>query len=218
MATTIAISCPKCEKLIKAPASVAGKKIRCKDCHHVFLVEAPEAKAEPAPDVKAKAPQAAKAGGIAKVAEKKHDDTVLDDIPYQVNDMDFLPRCPYCAKELESEDQVVCLNCGYNLRTRERIKAQRTYDLTGLDFFVWLLPGIACTLGLLAMIGSIVVFWTVFPNWEKDGADGWGWFLYGLHARIWLSVIFAFIGFFFAKYAIKRLIFNFRPPERERFK
>ena len=44
---TIVISCPECDKQIKAPADAVGKKIRCKSCEHVFVIKAP-AKA-PAP-------------------------------------------------------------------------------------------------------------------------------------------------------------------------
>ena len=32
MAATISISCPKCSKTVQAPASVKGKKIKCKGC------------------------------------------------------------------------------------------------------------------------------------------------------------------------------------------
>ena len=41
MASTIAVSCPKCENQIKVPPELAGKSIRCKECLHVFKVKAP---------------------------------------------------------------------------------------------------------------------------------------------------------------------------------
>src|SRR5262249_59779563 len=42
MAETITIICPECEKSIKAPAEVVGKKIRCKGCGETFTARAPK--------------------------------------------------------------------------------------------------------------------------------------------------------------------------------
>jgi DNA-directed RNA polymerase subunit RPC12/RpoP len=212
MATTIAISCPKCEKQIKAPAELAGKKIRCKECLYVFVVKGP-----PAPKGGGKAGKGAAADKVAKGgAAKSHQDD--DGTPYQVTDHSFLPRCAYCAKEMESEEQVVCLNCGYNHRTRERKQPKKTYETTGGEQFLWLLPGILCALGVLTLIGIIVVFWLLFPRIEKDNDAEWWSIFFGLWARLWGTVICLFIAFFLGKFAVKRLILNSTAPETEKLK
>ena len=71
MATTIVISCPECDKQIKAPAELEGKKIRCKGCGHTFVVRASAAAGDgdgPAakPAKKKPAPPPAKAKAPAK--------------------------------------------------------------------------------------------------------------------------------------------------------
>jgi DNA-directed RNA polymerase subunit RPC12/RpoP len=202
MASTIAISCPKCEKEIRAPADLVGKKIRCKDCRHVFTVKAP----------RGSRPGAAPAGARAGAVEEE------DQNPYRVGDeASILPRCGYCAQELETEDQVICLNCGYNMRTRERHQPKKIIEATAGDRFTWLLPGIVCALVVLGMIGLIVVFWVVFPGLYAESQDWWGIF-FGLWARIWGTVICLFIGFFTGKFAVGRLILDPTPPEREKKK
>ena len=54
---------------------------------------------------------------------------------------------------MESEDAVVCLNCGYNTQTREQFQTRKVHDLGGGEHFIWLLPGIACALAVLIVIG-----------------------------------------------------------------
>ena len=59
MATPLVASCPECRKQIKASDELAGKKVRCKGCGHVFVIPAAAAeKPKPAP-AKAKASSAA---------------------------------------------------------------------------------------------------------------------------------------------------------------
>ncbi len=209
MATTIAVACPKCEKQIKAPPDLVGKKIRCKECRHVFLVEAPKA-------AKAKEDPSAKPAKPSKAAHDPRYDR--DDNPYDVTDHEFLPRCPYCAKELEEDGQVICLHCGYNMRTRERVKPKKIYDQSGGEKFTWLLPGILCAVAVLLMIGAIVTTWIVFPRLEKDGSEAWWTVFFSLAFRLWESIIYLFVAFFTGKFAIKRLIFHPTPPEKEKHK
>lgn len=212
MATSIAVSCPKCDTQIKAPPNLVGKKIRCKQCKNVFLVE------EPAPEVEAVEPEAAPAK-VTKVTKPAKDPRFdRDDKPYNVTETSLLPRCPYCAQELESDEQVVCLNCGYNMQSRERIRSRKTYETTGGDMFLWLLPGIACALASLTMITFIVLTWVLFPRLERENSEVWWSFVFGLAFRIWESVVYLFIGFFTTKFAIKRLVFDHTPPEKIKHK
>lgn len=215
MASTIAITCPKCEKQIKAPAELVGKKIKCKECLYVFVVQAPRA-----PKGGARAAKGAAQDKAAKAAAAKPppaDDDEEGSTPYEVTDHSMLPHCAYCAKEME-EGQVVCLHCGYNHHTRERAATKKTYETTGGQQFLWLLPGILCALGVLLMIGLIVLFFTVFRKFEDDFKDDWWSIFFGLWARLWGSVICLFIAFFLGRFAVKRLIMHPTAPEREKHK
>ena len=148
MAEAITIACPECEKKLTVAAAAVGKKIRCKGCEHVFVVKAPAAEARRRPsrptkaaDVKKKAAPEAKAP-----KPKPPDDDEEDSKPYGITSVDTTPRCPECANELESEDAVICLTCGYNTRTRIRAETKAVEDVTGMMVFLWLLPGILCVL------------------------------------------------------------------------
>ena len=48
MATSFVIACPECKKQMKVTDALIGKKIRCKECEHVFAVSAPKGAAKPA--------------------------------------------------------------------------------------------------------------------------------------------------------------------------
>ncbi len=133
--------------------------------------------------------------------------------PYGVTDLDLAPRCPFCAQEMDSEEAVICLHCGYNTRTRTLPAVQRTYANTGGEVFLWLLPGIACVVAILTLIGFVCYLWLQLN--PKDYEKVW----YGAFiqpAQIWGSIVSAGISFFCARFAIKRLIFHPTPPEMEK--
>jgi hypothetical protein len=222
MPDIITISCPECKKPLKLRDDLVGKKVRCKECEAVFTVPAPKkaaappkaavgAKAAPAkaPPPKGPAPAPAKAAGKPKVHEDYDNPN-----PYGVTTMDLTPRCPHCATEFESKDIVVCVGCGYNLETREHLKTVVTYETTGGQQFLWLLPGILAVFTLLAFIG-LIVFWTVLLPDMLGTQGNWYWLTHG-GVTTWI-VIFSLFGIFIAgRYAIKRLILNPRPPERRK--
>src|SRR5262249_34665480 len=60
MASVVDISCPNCDKILRVPPAVFGKRVKCKHCEHAFVVEAPDA-AKPAKPAKPGAKPAAKA-------------------------------------------------------------------------------------------------------------------------------------------------------------
>jgi hypothetical protein len=220
MAATIRIVCPECGKNIKAPDNVLGKKVRCKSCQATFVANEGGGKGPPAKSSKhsSSKPAKSKSGKPAKVKTAKPiDDDDDDPNPYGLIDMSFVPRCPDCANEME-EGAIICLTCGYNTRTREKPKVRKVYDLTRGEHFMWLLPGIACALAVLILIG--------FDSWyllkiddliDKDAS----WYL-----AVWTSggiktwvVIMSLFGIWFAgKFAVKRLILHPKPPEVEKYK
>ena len=207
MAATITITCPECDKQIKAPAEVAGKKVRCKACGHVFAV-----KGGPAPAGKAPA----KAGGPqAKAAPPKPKDEEEEEgsDPYGVSDLKLLARCPNCANEMESEESVICLHCGYNTQTRIQSRMKKTHDTTGMDYFLWLLPGISCVIGIILLIVWDIWFCTQIDDYVKDE---WYEFIDSGAVKLWQTIATIFLMFGMLMFAIKRLIFNYTPPEVEK--
>jgi hypothetical protein len=205
MASTITITCPECDKQMKAPADVLGKKIRCKSCGNVFPASAGAA------PVPAKAP--AKAPAKKAPASKKPDDDE-DASPYGITEDKLSYRCPHCANAFESEDAVQCLVCGYNTVTRTQAQIRKVRDITGGDVFTWLLPGILCVIAVLCLL-TFDILYCVLLNEESIDKEAWYGFVASLGIKIWLVVISMFFMFYAGKFAVKRLILNNRPPEIE---
>jgi hypothetical protein len=216
------IVCPHCRKPGKGPIELEGKYIRCRACKKSFQVKLPaQAKAQ----AKASGPEGP---GIYAFAEGNARDKfeeapipvlpVLDEEeessnPYGVTDMDERRRCPYCADLMEEED-VICLNCGYNTQTRMHIRIERTYANTTGDVFMWLLPGIICVISIFVVIGFDLFWWFGLENlWWKPMDDFLGLTSISLGIRVWEVVISLFVIWFLAKFAFKRLILNPTPPE-----
>jgi hypothetical protein len=196
MTGTLTITCPTCQKVMQVPAVLGGKRIRCRGCNTTIAV--------PKPAV----PKAV----AAPAKPKQHfDDEWATAKPYEVTVDSDKPRCPFCANDVE-EDQVICLKCGYNLRTRERHQTRVLHPVTGGDYTMWLLPGIVCVLIVLACIAWIVILWTGTPRLGSaaEYLQDWRWgMVYG--------IVFAlFVGFFAGRFAVKRLITNPHPPEAEK--
>lgn len=207
MADTILIACPDCNKRLRTPSHLQGKKIRCKACGHTFTAKMVDGGDE--------GPEAARVqsktkGGGSKAPNR---DFVADHNPYAVVETGLAHRCPHCAGEMESEDARICLHCGYDTWARERHQTKLTYETTGMDYFMWLLPGIACAIAVLAMIGFIVFLILSLKEVVEDNKDAW-WAFAPKAMQVWGTVVSLFIIFFAGKFAIKRLIFNPVPPER----
>lgn len=235
----LVINCPECDKPIKVPADAVGKKVRCKNCEHVFVIKAPAAKDAIAPAGKkgppapAKPAKGAKPQQPAKPAKPTDDD---DDGPpggYGITDEEVDARCPQCAAKMKSEEAVICLRCGYNKITREVVRTRKIKETTGGDRFLWLLPGILAAVGVLLMIGYCCFHHFALPgividNWDeltatksrmealKDDSVG---FLQAaiIHpaVEVWIFVFMAFGAWKAGRFAVKRLIYNNEPPEVE---
>jgi hypothetical protein len=132
-------------------------------------------------------------------------------------DVSLAPRCPDCAEEME-EEQIVCLNCGYNTRTREKAKTVKTFDNTFGEKFLWLLPGIACALTVLLILGFDIWYLLEIDDLlEKE--DSWYltmWAHGGI--KLWVVIMSLFGIFLAGKFAVKRLILNYSRPEVEKKK
>jgi hypothetical protein len=193
MATPLTITCPKCNKTMKVPAEAVGKKVRCKGCQHIFAVKAPEP-----------------AAPVNPATEHEEDAN-----PYKITTLDLTPRCPNCANELESEDAVICLHCGYNTMSRQYVGTKKTFDTTGGDIFLWLLPGILCVVAVLLLIGFAL--WYALAMKDLVAGEGWLEFFGSGACVLWVIIISLFGIFFAGKFAFKRLLIDNKPPEVEKF-
>lgn len=218
MATTILIVCPECGKQIKAPDNVMGKKVRCKFCQAAFVAKKGSDKvssAKPAKDAKPAKSPAAKPAKPAKSADDAEED---DANPYNLEEISLAPRCPDCANEVE-EGQVVCLICGYNLRTRVKLKTVKVYDLTLGEHLIWLLPGILCALVVFTTIGFNIWYLLKIDdviNWDTDPFYLGMWTINGI--KLWVVIMSLGVLWFAGKFAVKRLILHPKPPEVEKKK
>jgi hypothetical protein len=213
MATTILIVCPECGKKIKAPDNVIGKRVRCKFCQAAFV--ASKGPGKPPAGKPAKLP----AGKPAKPAKPAVDEDEDDDSnPYAPTEISLAPRCPDCANEME-EGQIVCLICGYNTRTRIKAKTRKVYDLTGGEHFMWLLPGIACALTVLGLLGFDIWYLLKIDDLINKENDSWYvamWAVGGI--KLWIIIMSLFFIWLAGKFAVKRLILHPKPPEVEKLK
>ena len=210
MSATIAIACSECGKQLKIRAELEGKKVRCKECGNVFTVRSPAVK-KAAPPKKLAPPKAP-----PKPSRQVDDEGEYDNPnPYGVTSVDLAHRCPHCAAEFESEDAIICLNCGYNIVTREHIRTVKTVETTAGEQFLWLLPGIVCVLVIFALIG-LDVFWCFYlPDMDREN-DWTVWLLSSAPVTLWVVVCSLFGMYFAGKFAFKRLVLNPTAPEKQK--
>ncbi len=221
---SISIKCPECGLALKVAEESLGKKIRCKECEHVFRAEAPTGKSAKKDKAITTKPDKAKAKskgkGDAKTetkpppapARKPVDDDEDGPKNYGVTDTELGARCPECANEM-GEGDIVCIHCGFNTQTRQRAIKRKVKDVTGSDIFTWQLPGYLCALVTLLFLTGIVlniVFWTPTVAWF---GEDWSGLAKGL--LLWWTVFDIWIIYVAGKFAVKRLIINNMPPEEE---
>lgn len=187
-----------------------GKKIRCKGCGHTFALPAEaedDVGLEPEEKIGPKlAPVKAKAASNYNEED--------DSNPYAVTeDKDTIPRCPHCAKEMASAEAVVCIHCGYNTRMRKRVETKKVVESTSSDRIMWLLPGIGC----VVLIIVLIIFDILYAQFDSEQYRRYWWSFIGyLGFKVWGVIISLFIMFFAGKFAIRRLIFESTPPEKEK--
>jgi len=205
---------------MKVPEDLAGKKIRCKECDATFTVEKPKSaagKGKPAPKPKKKDGSGEKP---AKAAAPVDDDDDDGKNPYSLtDDKDKGARCPHCIKPMPATAKV-CLNCGFNIVTRTRAERKAVYEPTGQEKFMWLLPGIACVITIIGLITTCIIVFMKTKDWMEDS-----WFQQDDKSKGYVVkpgcfqlmnvMATAFFCYHLGRFAFKRLIKNYRPPERE---
>jgi rubredoxin len=214
MATAITVNCPECDKPLKVPAAARGKKVRCKSCEHVFEIPGGPAREAIKPAAKpAKPDKTAKPAKPAKPVDDEDDDG--DGKPYGVTTLDLASRCPTCANEIE-EGAKVCLHCGYDTVTRTYHRSRKTYDTTGFDIFLWLLPGILCVITVLGLIGLDIWYCLCMKGLVNYPDGEWYDFVGSQGCSMWFVIISLFFMFYAGRFAFKRLVLHPKPPEIEK--
>jgi DNA-directed RNA polymerase subunit RPC12/RpoP len=209
MAEALMIGCPECGKQFKVPATIVGKKVRCKACGEVIPVSA---SAPVAPPDKAAPKKDAKDHAVPRLPKVGAADSDATGTPYGLTDTHLSARCPECAADME-EGGIICLKCGYNTMTRIRASLTKTVDITSMDQFLWLLPGILCVLLIILLIVWDILHIAKSDDWfDKEGALA---IVSHGSFKVWNVVISLAIIFFAGKFAIKRLILHPRAPEME---
>ncbi|MBY0228414.1 MAG: hypothetical protein K2W96_03950 [Gemmataceae bacterium] len=232
MPRTVTISCPDCDKQVKAPAEIVGKKIRCKACGAAFTareaeeldeideVEDLDEAEEEAPKKKPakKKPEAKKPEPKKEEPKKKPAGDDDEAGGYGITALEEGNRCPDCANEMLDEEAIICVYCGYNTMTRERKRTRKVVETTQGDTFMWLLPGILSAVGGLLIITWIIIHWTLLEGWLYDEQDKEAWYLFIVHLsmKIWFTVPMLFLLYHASYFAINRLAINNQPPEVEK--
>jgi len=202
------IRCPHCKKQLKGPVELRGKKVRCKACAKVFMVEA-TAPLQGSSGVGRQARSVRAEGSEDAPRPTPHAEQM-----YQMTEaIQGVPRCPQCAAQMESEEAVICLNCGYNQMTGQRINVVKTYSTTATDILLWRLPGMICAVLTVAMLAFVGYLWIGLERTDAEHKDVWWVF----PSQIWGSVLAAFIGWAAGKFALKRLVTENMPPEKLKF-
>jgi ribosomal protein S27E len=234
MADTLNISCPHCSHGMAVPANLAGKKIKCKKCTGIVVV--PEAGAggtlgfadEPAKPKPAK-PAKAVAKAVAKPAEstdmKRPSEDFNDDAnPYGVTKDDLdIPRCPFCAYELDPPDTKICLKCGFNLLERRRHESKKVFELTTGDYVMHHLPAVACVFLIFALIGFCTFCYVNMPYWfegsifemDETNPDTGKKKMYAPPGvcTLWIIVPSLFVIWKAGKFAFIRFVYRWKPTE-----
>jgi hypothetical protein len=192
MASVIEIACPNCDKPLKVPDTVFGKKIKCKYCEQAFVVRDPDADERPrgkpavkpskpgGAGVRAKKPPADPQKAEVKKEEPKKeepkpastykfeddDDDGAKPTPLQVIDEGVdIPRCPHCAKELDPPDARVCIHCGFNTLTRVKAETKKVWEPDANDWINHLGPGILALVISIAILVLNVVVYVNMRDW-----------------------------------------------------
>jgi hypothetical protein len=222
MATTLVITCPDCKKQMKVPDTVRGKKVRCKGCGGVVPVPAGRT-----PDTRVTTPEAQ-----AKMAKLSEEEDAKN--PYGVTETSLAPRCPHCAYEMDPPDATICLHCGYNMIKRQRVESKFTYERTFFDWLIWLGPGILALVGIGVLAGLCLYYHYQLPyqmltQKEADdlmadrmaafekGIDATG-YLFHPGIELWVFVVAIALMWKCLRFAYRRLVVNYMPPEKVKTK
>ena len=171
MAAVLNVTCPNCGKALKVPAELEGKRVKCKGCDKPFPVAAPKpaAKAPPPAEASGARPEPPAAASPDRYKVTWDDEADNDGSAVGVIKEEDVPRCPHCAKELNPPDAVVCVNCGFNSRTRSKAETRKVYEPTGAEWASHLFPGVAAVTAVVVLMVLDVVCAFNMRSWMEGG-------------------------------------------------
>src|SRR5436309_9926666 len=142
MAATSVITCPECGKKFKGREELRGRRVRCPNCGHAFIVptlaqDKVDSQGEPAPRLAEEAPPPPAPAEEPRIKSALDEELEAGSNPYGVSTLDLAPRCPNCANELESADARICLHCGYDTLSRTIGKTKKLIEHTSHERFLW---------------------------------------------------------------------------------
>lgn len=202
MSAPSSIVCPACKKRFKGKPELAGKKIKCPECHEPFVV--PSADAPPPIPLEKPKPKAVQNADV---------EAPKDEGAYGVGRIDTAPRCPNCAKEMLSAEAVICVHCGYNTLTRVHGETKKLIAISGEEHFLYLLPTlISATMFVLCVI--LLVAWsTLMVEWLTG--TKWAWLVHE-SIRMWLTIAMLGLLWGLGYYSFNTLVLAPKPPEVEK--
>lgn len=217
MSSPIEMKCPNCDRVLRVPPAVFGKKIKCKHCNHAFVVHDPGAQSAKS-GAKPAAPPAP-----AAPAKKTFDDD--DDGPANITVIqeDDAARCPLCAQALDPPDAIVCIHCGFNNVTRAKADTKKVWAPSFEDWFMHLLPGIIALAICITLIVVNIISLNRMREWldgtflEMDELDAAGRKRFFVPPGFFIALIMVASIVIFVpsiKFVYKRLITGYMPPEK----
>lgn len=226
MAATLDVACPNCEKPLKVPATLEGKRVKCKSCGETFAVKAPAA--APKADLKkpAAAPKPEPPPEQPKSPFLDDDEDDTNPRPMGVIKEDDTARCPHCAKVLDPPEAAICVHCGFNNRTRMQAEKKTVYAADTSDYVKHLGPGIVAALIVIGLIVLIVISWVNMEDWltdsflqdeKPDPLTGGKKFYVRPGAFIALIIAMSLVVMLPAlRFAIRRLVKDYKPEEKRK--
>ena len=209
MATVPSIVCPGCKKSFKGKPELVGKKIRCPSCKNPFVV--PAAPSPTAADDEQEAAAIMAEEPAKPIAMQDDEEDGPDE--YGVTASDDAHRCPQCANEMENEDAIICLHCGYNTQTRKWGTTVKAIEREYGDWFSWHFPAYACLFVFLLSIWGGLYYCLVLPY----NLDPQAWYAFIVdHESTRLYIVIFGLGTMWSEGWViyYRLIIHPIPPEK----
>ena len=206
MAETAVVACPNCDKQFRVAFPNLGSKLRCKACAHIFIAQSLEETQVPSVQEIPKA-----------VVPKASDDDDDDGCNYGMNIEKDVPRCPNCSKELRSETDIICINCGFNNRTRSLNRVMRVQYKGTWDYALWHALPVLHTCIIIGTIVLLVLYYLRWYQWALDNRQEsvLAWLLCNQVSQIYIWVAALSVFWKCGKPAFMRFFVHPHPPEEE---
>lgn len=214
----VTLTCPRCEKQFKSDPELYGKRVRCPACQEPFVIPSPDGKIDEEglrqiidlPDFEMQREADAR-NAIQAAPQRFFLDEDDGPAQYGVTEEAEVPRCPNCREPMESEDAIVCLNCGYNTVTRTWGRTKKAIETTLADHIRWLLPGLICA-GMILVLMIFCLYYCLLLPAHLDYYTSW---LGSEPLKMWTVIINLCIMWPLGYFAYRRLIINPTPPDKE---